>query len=75
MGSERCEFESRERVSLCQWLYGGMTYEGNKVFTNAQIDDLLRLKPGMVFNKQRIEAQYQSITLTNPSFCVNYQQY
>jgi outer membrane protein insertion porin family len=44
-----------------QWFYGGMTYEGNKVFTNAQIDALLKLKPGTVFNKQRVEAQYQSI--------------
>ena len=62
--------EDQQRVHLVitlfveegqQWLYGGMTYEGNRIFTNEQIDDLLTLKPGSVFNRQRVEAQYQKL--------------
>ncbi len=44
-----------------QWSYGGMTYEGNKIFANERIDSLLTLKPGSVFNKQRVDGQYQKI--------------
>jgi outer membrane protein insertion porin family len=47
--------DSRVRLSLTffveegsQWQYGGMTYSGNKILTNAQIDELLKLKPGSV---------------------------
>jgi len=62
--------EQQQRVQLLitlfveegsQWFYGGMSYKGNKVFTNEQIDALLRLKQGTVFNRQRVEAQYQRV--------------
>ncbi len=62
--------EEQQRVQLiitlyidegALWLYGGMTYEGNRIFTNEQIDEILRLKPGTVFSRQRVEAQYQKL--------------
>ena len=48
-----------------QWKYGGMTFEGNQVFSGEKLEDLVSLKPGVVLNykkllqdKQRIDDLY-----------------
>lgn len=48
-----------------QWKYGGMSFEGNQVFSGEKLEDLVSLKPGAVLNykkllqdKQRIDDLY-----------------
>ena len=44
-----------------QYRYGGMTFEGNQIFSSKEIEDLLRLKVGEVLNTQKVESAYQRV--------------
>jgi outer membrane protein insertion porin family len=44
-----------------QYSYGGMTFEGNEVFEDAQVEELIRMKTGGVLNMQKVETSYQKI--------------
>jgi outer membrane protein insertion porin family len=44
-----------------QWTYGGMDFQGNTIFTDEQLQDLVRQQPGKVLNKLRLEADTQRV--------------
>ncbi len=44
-----------------QYSYGGITFEGNKVFRDEQIEELIRLKQGEIFNMQKVDGAFQRI--------------
>ena len=43
------------------WNFGGFTYTGNQIFTNADLDKLVHQTKGRVLAKDRLEADYQRI--------------
>lgn len=45
-----------------QWTYGGITYSGNNVYSNEEIDSIIYLKPGILNNLEEIYTQIQSIS-------------
>ena len=44
-----------------QYLFGGMTFEGNEIFTTEELADLVKTKTGTVLNMQKVENAYQRI--------------
>ncbi len=44
-----------------QFSYGGMTFEGNKVFSTQEIEELVMLQPDTALNMEKIEETYQKI--------------
>ncbi len=44
-----------------QYSYGGITFEGNKVFRDKQIEELIRLKQGEILNMQKVDGAFQRI--------------
>jgi outer membrane protein insertion porin family len=44
-----------------QWTYGGMDFEGNSIFTDEQLQELVRQQPGKVLDKLRLEADTQRV--------------
>jgi len=44
-----------------QWTYGGMDFQGNSIFTDEQLQDLVRQQPGSVLDKVRLEADTQRV--------------
>lgn len=44
-----------------QWNFGGMTFEGNSVFSSEKLQSLVTLKPGAVLNGKRLAQDKQRI--------------
>jgi outer membrane protein insertion porin family len=44
-----------------QWTYGGMDFQGNAIFTDEQLQELVRQQPGNVLDKLRLEADTQRV--------------
>jgi len=44
-----------------QYTFGGMTFDGNSIFTDEQLADRVRLSAGDVLDMSRLEADYQRI--------------
>jgi outer membrane protein insertion porin family len=44
-----------------QWTYGGMSFEGNHIFSEATLSALVRQTPGKTLNKTRLEADTQRV--------------
>ena len=44
-----------------QWKYGGMSFGGNKVFSDQKLKDLITLKPGTVLNYKKLQQEKQKI--------------
>jgi outer membrane protein insertion porin family len=44
-----------------QWTYGGMDFQGNAIFTDEQLQALVRQQPGNVLDKLRLEADTQRV--------------
>ena len=44
-----------------QWIYGGMSFEGNQIFSTEQLAALVRQTPGKILNKSRLEADTQRV--------------
>jgi outer membrane protein insertion porin family len=44
-----------------QWTYGGMDFQGNSIFTDEQLQDLVRQQPGKVLDKLQLEADTQRV--------------
>jgi outer membrane protein insertion porin family len=44
-----------------QWTYGGMDFEGNSIFTDEQLEELVRQTPGNVLDKIRLEADTRRV--------------
>jgi outer membrane protein insertion porin family len=44
-----------------QWTYGGMDFQGNAIFTDEQLQDLVRQQPGKVLDKMKLEADTQRV--------------
>ena len=44
-----------------QWTYGGMVFEGNTIFTDEQLYELVRQQPGKVLDKLRLESDTQRV--------------
>jgi outer membrane protein insertion porin family len=44
-----------------QWVYGGMSFEGNQIFPTEQLAALVRQTPGKVLNRSRLEADTQRV--------------
>ena len=44
-----------------QWTYGGMDFEGNTIFTDEALQELVRQQPGKVLDKIRLEADTQRV--------------
>jgi outer membrane protein insertion porin family len=44
-----------------QWIYGGMKFEGNQIFSTQQLEDLVRQTPGKILDKSRLEADTQRV--------------
>ncbi|MEE8592329.1 MAG: outer membrane protein assembly factor BamA, partial [Spirochaetia bacterium] len=44
-----------------QWTYGGMDFEGNTIFADEALQELVRQQPGKVLDKIRLEADTQRI--------------
>ncbi len=45
-----------------QYRYGGMSFEGNQIFTGKTLGDLVRQSPGSILNSSRLESDFQRIT-------------
>ncbi len=44
-----------------QYTYGGMGFEGNYIFSDKILGDLVRQEPGKILNKARLEADFQRV--------------
>jgi outer membrane protein insertion porin family len=44
-----------------QYTFGGMSFEGNEVFANQQLADLVRIKPGEVLNQEKVDNAYERV--------------
>ncbi len=44
-----------------QWTYGGMDFDGNTIFTDETLQELVRQQPGKVLDKIRLEADTQRV--------------
>jgi outer membrane protein insertion porin family len=44
-----------------QWVYGGMSFEGNQIFSTEQLAELVRQTPGKLLDKSRLEADTQRV--------------
>jgi outer membrane protein insertion porin family len=44
-----------------QWIYGGMKFEGNQIFSTEQLEKLVRQTPGKILDKSRLEADTQRV--------------
>jgi outer membrane protein insertion porin family len=44
-----------------QWVYGGMSFEGNQIFPTEQLAALVRQTPGKILDKSRLEADTQRV--------------
>ncbi len=60
---ERDEKEGRNTLNITihisegqQWTYGGMSFEGNHIFSDGELANLVRQTPGKILNKTRLEA-------------------
>ncbi len=65
---ERDEEDERNYVTLTvfveegeRFTFGGMEFQGNTLFTDEQLQGRLRMSPGNVLNKQRLEADFQRV--------------
>ncbi len=45
-----------------QYRYGGMKFEGNKIFSTKKLESLVRQKPGAILSKKRLNADFQRIS-------------
>ncbi|MDR1909144.1 MAG: outer membrane protein assembly factor BamA [Spirochaetaceae bacterium] len=41
--------------------YGGLTFEGNRIFSTEQLDRLIHSRPGRTVNSRQVEADYQRV--------------
>ncbi|HKL57098.1 MAG TPA: outer membrane protein assembly factor BamA, partial [Sphaerochaeta sp.] len=48
-------------VEGVQWFFGGITVEGNTVFTAAEFQNLISLKKGSVLDQNRVQAQIANV--------------
>ena len=44
-----------------QWVYGGMSFEGNQIFPTEQLAALVRQTPGKILDRSRLEADTQRV--------------
>jgi len=44
-----------------QWTYGGMGFQGNSIFADEQLQELVRQQPGSTLDKLRLEADTQRV--------------
>jgi outer membrane protein insertion porin family len=44
-----------------QWTYGGMDFAGNTIFTDEELQDLVRQQPGKILDKLKLEADTQRV--------------
>lgn len=44
-----------------QYNFGGLSFIGNKVFTTEELDTLIRLKPGSLFNQTKFQESLQAV--------------
>ncbi len=44
-----------------QWTYGGMTFEGNELFSDEKLESLIRQIPGKVLSKTKLETDFQRV--------------
>ena len=64
--SEEGDKFSRLRITYSieegkQWLFGGITVEGNTVFTDEEFQSLISLKAGSVLDQSRVQAQIANV--------------
>ena len=45
-----------------QYRYSGMSFEGNQIFSDSTLEDLVRQDPGAVLNQSRLEVDFQRVT-------------
>ena len=60
--------ESRQYLTLrflieegIQWTYGGVAFDGNTIFTDQALNDLIRLEPGEIIDLRSFDFDYQRI--------------
>jgi outer membrane protein insertion porin family len=65
---ERDEEEGKNYLNITiyidegqQWTYGGMSFQGNSIFTDEQLRELVRQQPGKILDKLRLEADTQRV--------------
>jgi outer membrane protein insertion porin family len=44
-----------------QYLFGGMSFEGNEIFTTEELEKEVKIKPGTVLNMQKVENAFQRV--------------
>ena len=44
-----------------QYTYGGMSFEGNELYSDARIEELVRQQPGKILSRSKLEADFQLI--------------
>ncbi len=44
-----------------QWIYGGMQFEGNQIFSTDKLNELVYQKPGTIINKKKLESDFQRV--------------
>jgi len=44
------------------WSYGGMTFSGNRVYSDAELEDITSLQVGKVFNRTKFQVDFQNIS-------------
>ncbi|GAB1482857.1 hypothetical protein MASR2M78_16730 [Treponema sp.] len=45
------------------YLFGGISFEGNEIFSVKQLSDLVYLKEGQILNGKRLEADFQRVLI------------
>jgi len=60
--------ESRQYLTLrflieegIQWTYGGVAFDGNTIFTDQSLNDLIRLEPGEIIDLRSFDFDYRRI--------------
>lgn len=63
------EDKKRDEITLTfviqegsQYNFGGVTFTGNRIFTTEQLMDLVKLKPGAVFNSTKFQESMTAVT-------------
>jgi outer membrane protein insertion porin family len=44
-----------------RWTYGGMSFQGNQIFTDETLQEQVRQKPGAILNRTKLEADTQRV--------------
>ena len=45
-----------------EWLYGGMTFSGNRIYSTEELEEVVQQIPGKTFSSTKFQVDYQKVT-------------